>query len=403
MNVRANELGLLASKLNIESNEKIVEALGSYREVVVSNRRGFYTKEIGKLRFAIARTLADLQFMPYVSKYVIETGVLLGALFVGCAQFALQDTGHAAGTLAIFLAAGTRLAPAILRIQQNSIQLRGNSGMAKPTLDLIDELESENRVKEPTNHIDLEHIGFNAAIEVENISFSYPNGGKRAIADFSIKITPGSVIAIVGPSGAGKSTLADLILGVLTPDKGSISISGLAPLKAVEKWPGSVAYIPQDVMISAGTIRQNVAFGYPSEIVSDEMVNRALTIARLESFVSTLPQGLNSNVGERGVRISGGQRQRLGIARAIFTNPGLLVFDEATSSLDAETEEEVAKAIFSLKGKTTIIMIAHRLSTVRTADVVLYINEGCVIANGTFNEVRMAVPDFDTQARLMGL
>jgi ABC-type multidrug transport system fused ATPase/permease subunit len=164
-----------------------------------------------------------------------------------------------------------------------------------------------------------------------------------------------------------------------------------------------MSYVPQDVVIAAGTIRENIALGYPPKEATDELVKSALKIANLEKLIASLPDGINTQVGERGTRISGGQRQRLGIARAMFTRPKLLVLDEATSALDGETEIEISEAIRALRGVTTVIMIAHRLSTVREADIVVYMDNGNVIATGTFEEVRDLVPDFDRQAKLMGL
>jgi ABC-type multidrug transport system fused ATPase/permease subunit len=194
-----------------------------------------------------------------------------------------------------------------------------------------------------------------------------------------------------------------VLLGVLIPDTGKVLISGLPPLIAVAKWPGAVSYVPQDVVISAGTIRENIALGYPIEEASDELVFGALKVAHLDGFVSEVPDGIDTQVGERGARISGGQRQRLGIARAMFTRPHLLVLDEATSSLDGETEASISEAIHALRGSTTVVIIAHRLSTVRNADRVVYLSKGKVLAIGTFDEVRKAVPDFEAQAKIMGL
>jgi ABC-type multidrug transport system fused ATPase/permease subunit len=172
---------------------------------------------------------------------------------------------------------------------------------------------------------------------------------------------------------------------------------------AVAKWPGAIAYVPQDVAISSGTIRENVALGFPEQQATDELVTNALKVAQLHQFVSDLPRGLDTQVGERGAKISGGQRQRLGIARAMFTRPHLLVLDEATSSLDGETEASISDAIHELRGSTTVVLIAHRLSTVRDADIVVYLADGKIKTMGTFDEVRRAVPDFDRQAKLMGL
>ena len=403
MHVRAGKLGTQSSVLNIKSNEKIVEVFASYRESVVRNRRDYYAREIGKKRFALADNLAEVNFMPYVSKYVIETTVVLGAVLIGAAQFVLEDATHAVATLAIFLAAGSRIAPAVLRVQQGSIMIRGSLGEASPTLDLIDELGDSPMIENVEDAVDAIHDGFVAEIQVTGVSLTYPSQSKPAIDDISLTIPPGASVAFVGPSGAGKTTIIDVLLGVLSPDKGTVLISGLPPLLAVANWPGAVSYVPQDVAIAAGTVRENIALGYPSEVATDHLVIDALKVAHLDKFVADLPNGLDSQVGERGARISGGQRQRLGIARAMFTRPHLLVLDEATSSLDGETEASIADAINALRGSTTVVMIAHRLSTVRNADMVVYLSEGKIVAVGTFEEVREAVPDFDRQAKLMGL
>jgi len=403
MHHRAGALGINSSQLNVRSNEKVVEVFSSYRESVVRNRRDYYAREIGKLRFDLADNLAEISFMPYVSKYVIETTVVVGALLIGATQYVLQDAAHAVATLAIFLAAGTRIAPAVLRVQQGSIQIRGSLGMASPTLDLIDALGDAPLVENVDDTIDVIHEGFVASIDISGVSLTYPGKTVKAIADITLTIPAGSSVAFVGPSGAGKTTIVDVVLGVLSPDIGHVTISGLPPLAAVAKWPGAVSYVPQDVVISNGTIRENVAQGYPAEMASDELVMNALKIANLTDFVAGLPQGVDTPVGERGTKISGGQRQRLGIARAMFTKPHLLVLDEATSALDGESEASISVAIHALRGSTTVVMIAHRLSTVRYADIVVYMAKGKVIASGTFEEVRNAVPDFDRQAKLMGL
>ena len=195
----------------------------------------------------------------------------------------------------------------------------------------------------------------------------------------------------------------DLLLGVLIPDSGQIIISGERPSSAIEISPGAIAYVPQDVAIAIGTVRENIALGFPNEFATDARIYKALKIAHLETFVDSLENKADTQVGERGAKLSGGQRQRLGIARAMFTNPKLLVLDEATSSLDAETEASVSNAIQALRGGTTILMIAHRLATVRTADLVVYISGGKILAQGTFEQVRSAVPEFDKQANLLGL
>jgi len=403
MHIRAGNLGIESSNFNIWSNEKIVEVFASYRESVVRNRRDYYAREIGKLRYSLANSSAEIGFLPYVSKYVIETTVIVSAVLIGAIQFALQDASHAIATLAVFLAAGTRIAPAVLRLQQGTIYIKNGLGLSVPTFDLIDSLGNAPMVENVDDTVDAIHEGFISEIVAENVTLTYPDKHSPAITDVSFTIPAGTSIAFVGPSGAGKTTIIDVILGVLNPDSGRVVISGIPPLLAVAKWPGAIAYVPQDVVISAGTIRENIALGYPIEQATDDLVLGALKVADLEAFVSELPDGIDTQVGERGARISGGQRQRLGIARAMFTRPHLLVLDEATSSLDGETEANISDAIQALRGSTTVVIIAHRLSTIRNADRVVYLSKGKVLATGTFNEVRSAVPDFDNQAKIMGL
>jgi ABC-type multidrug transport system fused ATPase/permease subunit len=403
MHSRAHTLGFKNAQLNIQSNEKIVEVFSSYRESVVRNRRNFYAREIGRLRLELANTMAEINFMPYISKYVIETTVILGALLISSITFVLRDATQGVGILSIFLAAGLRIAPAVLRVQQSAVQIRGGIGMAGSTLDLIDEIRNVSPVEMSGDDVDLMHKGFSPVIRIYSATLTYPGNIKPAIHDINLEVPEGSLIAFVGPSGAGKSTIVDVLLGILTPDSGSVNISGLPPLEAISKWPGAVSYVPQDVLISNGTIRENVALGYPLEVATDDLVKDALRIAHLDEFVAELPQGLDTAVGERGTKLSGGQRQRLGIARAMFTKPSLLVLDEATSALDGETEAVIAAAIHSLRGSTTVVMIAHRLSTIRSADTVVYLSEGKVVRTGRFEEIRKEVPDFDRQANLMGL
>ena len=333
MHIRAGTLGSKTTELNIESNEKIVEVFASYRESVVRNRRNYYAREIGKLRFMLANTTAEMSFLPYVSKYVIETTVIIGSVLIGVLQFILQDASHAISTLALFLAAGTRIAPAALRIQQGTITIKNGLGASGSTLNLIDSLGNSLIDYSSDDTLETSHVGFIPQIEVTNISLTYPGQISPAISKVSFTVPSGESVAIVGPSGAGKTTLVDILLGVLNPDEGSVTISGLPPLLAIPKWPGAISYVPQDVVIAEGTIRENVALGYPLEEATDERVMNALRLAHLDQFVRSLSKGLDTPVGERGAKISGGQRQRLGIARAMFTRPHLLVLDEATSSL----------------------------------------------------------------------
>lgn len=403
MHVRAKDLGRMSSVYAIESSEKIMEVLSSYRETVVRNRRDFYAREIGGLRLRSANVTAETNFLPFVSKYVIESAVILGALLIGMVQLILQDSAHAIATLGIFLAAGTRIAPAVLRVQQGLTIIRTGFGQAEPTLQLISSMQETVVQTSPSTVFDSTHVGFTSNVSLSNVSLTYPNKKIKAVEKLSIEIPEGTLTAFVGPSGAGKTTVIDILLGILKPDEGKVLISGMDPLEAFAKWPGAVSYVPQDVVITSGTIRQNVSLGFPISEASDELVYEALAVANLDDFVRGLPDKLETHVGERGSKLSGGQRQRLGIARAMFTKPKLLVLDEATSSLDVDTEENISKSINTLKGRTTVVLIAHRLSTVRKADLVVYLESGKAISTGNFDEVRKSISNFDNQAKLFGL
>ena len=403
LNKQAKRLGVNESVFTIANNEKIVEVLNSYRESVVRNRRYFYAKEIEKTKFKLADTLAEIAFLPSISKYVIESTVVLGTLIISASQFLLQDASRAVATLSVFMAASTRIAPAVMRIQQGTIGIRQSLGSAEPTLSLIESLAGVDENPEATNKLEISHLGFSPTIELRNLSLTYPKKTIPALDQVSLKVESGTFVAIVGPSGAGKTSLVDILLGVLDGTSGTVLISGNPPLQTIAKWPGAIAYVPQDVAMSSGTIRENITLGFPENSGDEELIKDALRIAQLLTFVESLPQGLDTQVGERGARLSGGQRQRLGIARAMFTKPKLLVLDEATSALDGQTESDISSSILGLKGSATVVMIAHRLSTVRFADLVVYIDGGKILAQGTFEEVRLRVPDFEVQAKLMGL
>jgi ABC-type multidrug transport system fused ATPase/permease subunit len=403
MNVKAQTLGSENSSLAIQSNQQIIEVLDSYRELVVRNRRDYYSRQIARVRHQLAETTAELQFMPNISKYVIESGVVLGAIVVSGIQFLFQDAAHAVATLSVFLASGTRIAPAIMRLQHGAIALRSSIGSANATLEMIDSLSDTQPIQGTTDEINVDHLGFNAEVSIEGAYLKYPSTDRYALENITLKFLPGESIAIVGPSGAGKTSLVDVLLGVLPISSGNILISGKSPESAISNWPGAISYVPQDVTISNATLGENVSLGYPSESVNLSYVWQALEVAQLTDFVNDLPGKLETLVGERGTKISGGQRQRLGIARAMYTKPKLLVLDEATSSLDGQTESDISDAIQNLRGDVTVVMIAHRLSTVRNADKVVYMKDGSILAVGTFDEVRAQVPDFDSQASLMGL
>jgi ABC-type multidrug transport system fused ATPase/permease subunit len=395
MHTRAAKIAAYQTDLTIKSNGSLLDAINSYRELVVLNRRSYVSSQIAVQRNSLADMTAELQFMPNLSKHVIESTVILSAMIISAIQFIVQDSTQAISTLAVFLAAGSRIAPAVLRLQQSAVQIRSSIASASSTLDLSLELEFVKPLPTGKSEFDREYGGFNPVIRIENVNFSYPGSSRTLIKNLNLEIKAGDFVAIVGPSGEGKSTIVDLMLGIIEPSSGSVTISHLDPIDAYAKWPGAVAYVPQNVYLFDGTVKENLCLGYDSESIDEVDFRKVLEETKLDFFFEAHNDGILTQVGEAGAKLSGGQRQRLGIARALLSRPKLLITDEATSALDSETEASLAESLLSLKGSSTIVMIAHRLSSVRLANSVVYVQDGQIRATGTFSEVRSKIPEFD--------
>ena len=402
MQNKAKNLGAVQSSMNVASADQILDTLNLYREISLKDKFPYYIDEIATLRSNLAKSTAELTLMPNMSKYILETAVVVSALGIAAIQFVRLDAVYAIASLSIFMAAGSRIAPAVLRIQQGAIQIRGSLGVATPTLNLIEDLknvEDEVTIK----RIFDSKVTFEPRVQVNDLTYTYYNSSIPALRNINLQINPGSHVAIVGPSGGGKTTLVDCILGVLTTMPGAISISGMSPNNCKRNFPGEIAYVPQEIFLTSGTIAENIAIAEKADKIEKKIVWEALDKAQIGDFVKELPDGLDSEIGENGSHISGGQKQRFGIARALYSNPKLLVLDEATSAMDGQTEFDISSAIGSLRGATTVIMIAHRLSTVQYADLVVYMADGKVVASGSFTDLKEKVPDFEEQARLLGL
>lgn len=402
---RAGIIGKAMAETTIKSNSLIIEVLSTFREAFVKRRQGFYAQKIARSRYQLANLEAELAFMPLFNKYILEIAVVVSAICVAAIQFLINDSVQAITALLVFIVAGSRIAPAILRIQQGLIAVRSSSSSAEITIELIQKLPIANFPYETVgNSQESKDLRvFNPTIQVKDLSFAFQNSESEAINNVSFEIDPGTVVAFVGPSGGGKTTLVDLMLGLMKPTSGEVTISGERPNIALDYWKGAIAYVPQDVLLVDGSIKDNIILGYKDSEISETDLQNAINLAALDDFISELPQGVNTQVGDFGSRLSGGQRQRIGIARAFVSQPKLIFLDEVTSALDADSEKIFVSALDNMKGHATVVLIAHRLSSIKHINRILYFDKGKVLAEGSFNELRDLLPDFDRQAKFMGL
>jgi ABC-type multidrug transport system fused ATPase/permease subunit len=314
-----------------------------------------------------------------IPKYIVEavcmTGLLLAIIFK--LLWGTADMVYFVPQLTVFAVAAFRLMPSVGRINGYVSQMISSL----PSVNLVyHDLEEVDDYQKKQTEVIQKDWKFRNQIAIENVTFHYSGTERRVIDHVSFTIPRGKMIAFIGTSGAGKTTMVDLILGLLSPDSGKICADGMDVHRNPQTWHRELGYIPQSIYLADESIRENIAFGVDTDKIDDEAVNRAIHQAQLDEYISSLPDGVNTMVGDRGVRISGGQRQRIGIARALYHNPEILVLDEATSALDSETESAVMEAINSLQGVKTLIVIAHRLTTIQNADLFYRVEDGKVIS-----------------------
>jgi ATP-binding cassette subfamily C protein len=381
----------------------LTEVIGALKEVTLRNKAAEVAGVVHANRVKTSRARANIQFLNTVPRYILETALIGGFVLVGVVGFFVGGSSLTAAVTAvsIFSLAGFRMAPSITRFQAVISSTSSNLPHARNVIDDIRTMEEQGR--EAQQGIDTGHLAEHpSSLTLDNVSFRYSENGPLALREVSLDIPFGSTVAFVGSSGAGKSTLVDLILGLVEPTSGTISIDD-TPLRQVSSaWHSRVGYVPQDVSLFDATVGQNVALTWSHDVDRDR-AKQALEQAQLWETIENRGGGLDGPIGERGLALSGGQRQRLGIARALYVDPFVLVMDEATSALDSATEAAVATAIRELHGKVTVILVAHRLSTIRHADQIYFMSEGRVAASGTFDELVQAVPDFARQAALAGM
>jgi ABC-type multidrug transport system fused ATPase/permease subunit len=376
--LRVSNLGSEYTLESMKSNNLIEQTLTSFREIAVKNQQNYYLFQFSKVRQSVSNMDASLRFMPNISKYVIEIAIILSAILFSAYQFIRFDASVAIGTLSLFLAALMRIGPAFMRIQQSVLSLKNALATSQESLNLISEIDNSGSFKKSLgrNLTSTQENNckrqFSAKVIVENLTYSYEKN-RDILKNLTFTFADREITAIVGVSGSGKSTLMDLMLGVLELQNGTITISNEKPKDAIKKWPGKITYVPQETKIYDGTIRDNILLGMSADSVTDFEISEVINLVQLSHFIENQNLGIYSEVGERGTSLSGGQKQRIGLARGLITKPELVFLDEATSALDGQTEFQLTEEIKSLKKNTTVIMIAHRLATVRIADKVLYL------------------------------
>ena len=389
--------------LTFDASSLLLDVFSSFREVLVNSKGQFFAERFFRNRSRASYFSANVAYMPYLGKYIIESAVILGSISLAIYQLTFFSQERAIGVLTLFLAASSRVLPSLLRVQQGVLQIISSAAQGEITYEIANKRQTSLFKTELESPHSESLITVIPNIECKEIVFSYPNSNGFCLTIQDLKIDSGKFIALVGDSGSGKSTLADILLGVLDPDFGVIEIGGMRPRQLIDLYPGIIGYVPQKVSMLKGTIRENVAFGVAEDEINDDQVLKCLEMVQLSTFLSSNSFGLDSTISEWGSNLSGGQMQRMGIARALYNNPAILVLDEATSSLDASTEASIVGDLEILRKDKTLIVIAHRLSTIISADLVVYLNEGRIQDKGSFDEVRKRNPKLNEQAELLGI
>ena len=349
----------------METEKTTGDGLRAIREVKVNGKMDFFINRTRESRKMVARYWTYLYAAGQIPRLWLESAAIFQVMLFFILMLCFNvPQGTILLTFSLLIAAMSRMLPACSRINYNITVIKQNSAATFSVLDDLD-IEPEN----PGNASPLE---FEKEISIENVSFGY-TPDKTVIKNFSLTIPRLASVAFTGSTGCGKSTLIDLILGLLKPDAGIIKVDGRNIEENLASWREKIGYVPQFIYLRDTSIRENVAFGIPPEEIDDEKVISCLKMAQLESFVNSLPEKLESFVGDNGIQLSGGQRQRIGIARALYRNPEVLILDEATSALDNDTEKAFIDALKMLHGKITILMIAHRLTTVAHCDMNIHL------------------------------
>jgi ABC-type bacteriocin/lantibiotic exporter with double-glycine peptidase domain len=364
---------------SIEINKLAVRAFLLNKEMGVANRKQFFIQLYSEKKNLQSEIIAKKAFLPNISKYVLEIGLVAGTMVIAGIQFYLTDAKRAVAFLAVFLVSGARIGPALLRGHQSLLIVSGSLGAAKSTMDMIDEyriftdisLASDSHISRSSSFIKSPNTQ-GGTVLAKNVSFTYPGNSIPTLRNFNLDIVQNSLVVFVGKSGSGKTTALDLLAGIHIPAMGEIKISGVTPRRFVSENPGGISYLPQDVNIFEGTIRENICVGYPAGYFTDLEIDNAISMAQLDDYVDSQVEGTHFKLVEGGRGMSGGQKQRVGIARCLISRPSLVLLDEPTSALDTQTETDFLNTLVKIKKYTTLVMSTHRPEVLKLADQVCY-------------------------------
>jgi ATP-binding cassette subfamily C protein len=388
----------------IQANQAVGDLTAVFRELSVLNLRHVYIDKVYRARVAAAQNYARQTYLIGMPRYIVESALLVGVAAFILAQALTGDIVSSAATIGVFLTGGFRLTAAMLPLQAALLNIKGILPAAQAAHDIL--LQADNTESFPqkaglsTVRDSLPISSEAVRVSFHDVSFSYKENPVLAVDGITLTIEAGQQVAFIGPSGAGKSTIADLICGILQPSIGRLHLKTCSDLERLGT-PISVSYVPQKPGLVAGSVVDNVALGIESSQVNEADVWNAIERAHLGEVIRALPDGLNTDLGKNRDGLSGGQIQRLGLARALFSKPGLLVMDEATSALDAESEAEIARALEQMRGEVTIVLIAHRLNTVQHADKVFLIDNGKLVDTGSFKELLARNSSIERLVKLM--
>lgn len=383
----------------VDTINALSDTLDTFREISVLQKQPLFTERIARSRIRIAQSNATTTFLAGMPRYVVETALILGVVILVAQQFLSGQLATGIVIVGVFLAGGVRMMASLLPLQTALSNLKQNVEQARTALALLSELTGRQPAR-PVATLAAD-LSSGLSINLEDVAYRFPGDERDTIRGISLQIPAGSYAAVIGPSGAGKTTLVDLILGLIEPREGSVEIGSHEPRAVRAARPGLIAYVPQKPGLVSGTIAENIALGVEPDDIDYATINEVVDAAYLRDFVDSLPDGLATSVGKQVDALSGGQIQRIGVARALYSRPQLIVLDEATSGLDAGSEAFVSESLRALHGSVTVVVIAHRLSTVQHADTVFVIEDGKVTASGDFKKVRATVPMVAEYVKLM--